>query len=93
MSGVVFRGFLELLDGAVSLLLEVVDIFLGLGDAVFIEFPYNVSHDVDAVKSLLDVYYKCLGGVFIYITGPPATAAYSMTVQFCHPKTRARMME
>lgn len=28
-----------------------------------------------------------------YTTGPPATAPYSTTPQFCHPSTRARIIE
>lgn len=99
LRGIILRGGFEFLDSLVALFLELVEIALGLADSEVIETGGEGANGVDPVWLHRSVRKAVRKGVWgcgrgkTYTTGPPATAAYSVTPQFCQPRTRAKMME
>lgn len=73
---------------------------LSFADSEVVETGGEGANSVDPVwlhrsvrKGVQKGGYGIVGGGKTYTTGPPAMAAYSVTPQFCQPRTRAKMME
>jgi hypothetical protein len=81
-----FRRFLQPLDGSVALLVELLEEFLRVRDAVVEVARKRVADAVDAAKVSMAVLSSIDGST--HSTGPPATTVPSITPQFCQPVTR-----